>query len=321
VARAEDLAVVLRWLPTFLYVHVMDAHGPYRPLPPFDRVFDARPYGKADEERNRRASPPFLENETFAEPPVERAGRIGIERLATLYDGSLRYVDEQLGRLLATLEERGLLGNTAVLLTADHGEEFLDHDLTYHDSVPHEEKVRVPLIVKPHAGFAGAQTGRIERPVDAVLGVLPTLLALAGVPAPAELHGESLFAASAAEGPIFHDNDWIRAVRAGPWKLIVVGEEGRTFPEIALRQSPAEMLFRLDTDPAERVDLRAQEPAKADELRRLLEERFAPIEAAAEARASAPGAPAVAPAESAPDAPGAVDATRRERLRALGYVP
>jgi arylsulfatase A-like enzyme len=316
VARAEELSVALRWLPTFLYVHVMDAHGPYRPGPPFDRAFDDVPYGEADELRNRRASPPFLANETFRKPAGERPAYVGVERLETLYDASLGYVDHHLGRLLESLEARGLLRSAAVFLTADHGEEFFEHDLTYHDSVPHEEKLRVPLIVKPPAG-AGAQgqaqvPRRIDRPVDAVLGVMPTLLELAGAPVPDELRSMSVLG-EGAPGPMFHDNGWIRAVRDGSWKLIVADAQGQKFPEYRLRGDPPEMLFRLDVDPGEKVNLSDREPEKAAELRALLDRRFAPLAAEASAADAASGA---VPAEaSSPE-----DVKRRDRLRALGYA-
>ena len=315
VARAEELSVVMRWLPTFLYVHVMDAHGPYRPAPPFDREFDDVPYGDADEVRNRRASPPFLTNETFQMPAAERPGWVGVERLETLYDASLGYVDHHLGVLLESLEARGLLAGSAVVLTADHGEEFLEHDLTYHDSVPHDEKLRVPLLVKPPVGNAGEpapEPRTIERPVDAVLGVMPTLLALAGAPVPDELRAMDVLG-EGAPGPMFHDNGWIRAVRDGSWKLIVADPLGQKFPEYRLRGDPPEMLFDLATDPGEKTNLRDREPAKAAELRALLDRRFAPLAAAATA---ADGAPETAPAEAtAPE-----DVKRRERLRALGYA-
>ena len=101
VARASELSAVMRWLPTFLYLHFMDAHGPYRPTPPFDREFDGVGYGEDDEERNRRASPPYLANETFERPARERPGYVGLERLEALYDGNLSYIDEQRGRFSA----------------------------------------------------------------------------------------------------------------------------------------------------------------------------------------------------------------------------
>jgi hypothetical protein len=120
---------------------------------------------------------------------------------------------------------------------------------------------------------------------------------------------------SAPDGPLFHDNGWVRAVRHGPWKLIAADREGARFPEFRLRGDPPEMLFRLDLDPEERVNLRDAEPAKASELRALLDARFAPIAAAVPA-----AAPPAVPPSAAPQETEEAEQKRRSRLRALGYV-
>src|SRR5690606_3471984 len=137
---------------------------------------------------------------------------------------------------------------------------------------------------KPQASFAGPRRGRVERPVDATLGILPTMLELAGLPPPDDVHGSSVLGAGPDEAPVFQDNDWIRAVRSGRWKLIRIGEEAAEFPEVQLRGDPPELLFDLATDPGERVNLAEREPAKARALRTLLETRFAPIVAEVRAR-------------------------------------
>ncbi len=309
VARARELAAFLRWLPTFLYVHLMDAHGPYRPVSPDDRRFDGRPYSRRDEVWNLRASPPYLERETFRLPPRERARYVNVERLRTLYDGELRTIDRELGGLLGELDRSGQLAQAAVLLTADHGEEFLEHGLTYHDSIPHEEKVRVPLLLRLPAGDARGAPRRVRRRVDAVLGVAPTLLGLAGVGIPSELDGRDLLGEAAADGPqppLFFDDDWVRGVRLGRWKLIVASEEARArFAELRLAGLGAETLFDLEADPRETRDRSAARPDVVRRLRALLEVRFAPLEREA-SRAAARPAP--------------LDAERRQRLRALGYA-
>ncbi len=133
--------------PWFLMLHFMDPHGPYNPPA---RHLAALPDDYAD--------------------PAER-----------LYDAEIRFMDEQLGRVL-----RALPDNTWVIVTADHGEEFGDHPGAYADQpIPagtrhghsvYEELVRVPLIVyRPRA----LRPETIDRPVR-TSDILPTLLTLAG---------------------------------------------------------------------------------------------------------------------------------------------
>jgi arylsulfatase A-like enzyme len=63
------------------------------------------------------------------------------------YDAGVRYADENIGRLMRELEQRGLASNTLVVITSDHGESLGDHGLTYHGAALYWELIHVPLIV------------------------------------------------------------------------------------------------------------------------------------------------------------------------------
>src|SRR5262249_21130538 len=102
------------------------------------------------------------------------------------YDGETLYTDERIGELLASLDQRGLLARSIIVLTADHGEGFLDHGQWNHDVTLYEEELHVPLVVvRP-----GAPPGVVTQLVSTV-ALYPTLLALAGIAPPAS-DGESL---------------------------------------------------------------------------------------------------------------------------------
>ena len=108
-----------------------------------------------------------------------------------LYDAEIAQNDAAFGDLLDEIERRGLDRSSAVVLTADHGEEFFDHGGWKHGYTLYEEMLRVPLILRL-PGNPGERTGRaIARPADQV-DIAPTFLALAGAPVGTDLPGRDL---------------------------------------------------------------------------------------------------------------------------------
>lgn len=124
---------VLRWLdhtpehPYLVFLNYFDAHGPYG-LP-----------------------------RSYPQPPWPQAA------VSDLYDDGIRYVDDQLGHLLDELQKRGLMHNTLVVVTSDHGEGLWQHGLPNHGRALYRELIRVPLIFH-YPGHIPAAT-RVETPV------------------------------------------------------------------------------------------------------------------------------------------------------------
>ena len=117
------------------------------------------------------------------EPPAEFADR------GTPYQGELAAMDAAVGTLLESLRSRELLERTLVLLVADHGEAFGEHDEVSHGALCYEPTLHVPLVVRyPDAHRAGERSREIVSVVD----VHPTLCAALGLPAPIGVDGESL---------------------------------------------------------------------------------------------------------------------------------
>ena len=102
-----------------------------------------------------------------------------IEALIALYDAGIRYVDHHLGRLFAGLAADGRDADTVIIVTADHGEAFREHELLLHKEL-HRELLRVPLLVR----VPGESGGRDVRERVTLMDVAPTVLALAGVGTP-----------------------------------------------------------------------------------------------------------------------------------------
>ncbi|GAB4110499.1 MAG: hypothetical protein OHK0013_46400 [Sandaracinaceae bacterium] len=191
------------------------------------------------------------------------APRFGVDTIAA-YDTEVSLADEQVGRLLDAVRDMGLEEDTAIILASDHGEAFGDHDgVFFHASSLYEDQLaamlflRVPGVTRPGV--------RVSSPV-ALLDVMPTILNLAGVPAPRPVSGRSLlgclegcdetrpiFAELIPDGP-FPNN--VRKVRRGHMTVIWDVRRG-TF-----------QAFDLSEDPGERVNVIARRDAQ--ELRDVL---------------------------------------------------
>ena len=147
---------LLDWLdengkrPFFAMLNYYDAHGPYLPPAPYDRMFD--PKGRPN---NYSALHRYLSRPSPTPPAAAM-----IEREMAQYDGALAYLDHELGDLFRELERRGMLNNTIVIVTADHGEEFGEHGVFDHGNSLYRPAVHVPLlIVAPGHAPAGTRVG------------------------------------------------------------------------------------------------------------------------------------------------------------------
>jgi arylsulfatase A-like enzyme len=169
--------VVLPWLrdhkdePFFLWVHYMDPHGPYEPPSPFSRMFDDESYHV-----------PYLEMKTSSSnggylgiPQYQAViGTNSLRKYVSLYDGEIRYWDSHFKAVLQELEELDISRNTAVIITADHGESLVEHDYYFeHGAFLYEQGLHIPLIVKlPVPVFSSHVVGG----QCTLLDVAPTIL-------------------------------------------------------------------------------------------------------------------------------------------------
>jgi arylsulfatase A-like enzyme len=164
--------------PYFLYVHYVDPHAPYAPRTAWDG--GALPAALRDQ---GPVSVDSLEANTVKQRP-----RDFMDRVRDLYDGEIRGVDRELERLVGELERRGLMKDTVLVVTSDHGEEFEDHGRMSHGLSLYEEVVQVPLVIHaPHRIAAGLRGG-----LASLVDVVPTLLDLLGHPGGEGLDGASV---------------------------------------------------------------------------------------------------------------------------------
>jgi Sulfatase len=233
-----------------LYLHYLDAHTPYGGPKRYARMFADPSY-----------SGPI--GDGFGDVEAANSGRFDErdkERIVALYDGQVRFIDDQLARVLDFLRERRLLERTVVVVSADHGEEFWDHGRFFHGQSLYDELLHIPLIVR----LPGAQQGGtvVERDVRAI-DIAPSLLDWMHLSSPATFAGRPL--AEAIGAPDAAGDELIATatmgqfptrygIRTRDWKLVDTVDTGR-------RQ-----LFDERSDPGETVDLARTDEARASEL-------------------------------------------------------
>ena len=160
-----------REVPFFVFLHVADPHDPYRPYPPYDTLWADAGHneqqekdGKAvlnviDDPLLRHMGSPMPTREELRKAKVDPEAYVAHDR--DWYDGSIRGLDAEIGRLLERLRGLGLAARTLVVFTADHGEEFLDHGRTFHGQSVYGELNNMPLILwRPVAIAAGGVVDR-----------------------------------------------------------------------------------------------------------------------------------------------------------------
>ena len=286
--RAIDIIDRFGDRPFFLFLHFYDPHWHYDP-PQDVRPLFAKPYSGAITGRWG----------DFSSRSAASVSRADLDHLLALYDGEIRYTDNEVGRVFDHMAARGALRNTLVVVTSDHGEEFLEHGSWEHQKTLYEEVIRVPLIVRG----PGVAVRREPAPVS-LLDVAPTILSWAGVALPPSFQGRSLLGPPAlldheGYGETDHTSDKSHKLflRAGArrWKAILSLDESGG----AVR---AEEWYDLARDPAEKAS--ALPPGGAVDA----------IRARALARWKA------GRGQSSFSRPVCLSAEQKERLRALGYV-
>jgi arylsulfatase A-like enzyme len=267
----------------FLHVNVWDPHTPYRTPDAFGEPFADQPLPHTwyTEEVRRRQWSGFGPG-----GPQEPAGEWGRSseyrrqpaRITSMgdykkwidgYDTGIRYADEWLGQILNALADAGVLHETILIITSDHGENLGELAVIGDHAVADHFTSRVPMIVR-WPDLAG---GRVDTALHYQTDIAATLVDLAGGRAPDDWDGRSFadaFRAGRDEGRpyvVASQCCWscMRAVRWNDYLF------ARTY-HTGLKNLAARMLFNIRTDPHEQKNLVEAEPALADHGQALLEQ-------------------------------------------------
>ena len=258
--------------PFFAFLNYIDPHDPYVPPTSFPRRFARKPANSNELARLRSWHLARKQNIS----PVE------VEFAIDSYDDCVAYVDEQLGKLFNELERKGILKNTLVIITGDHGEGFGEHGQYLHGKTLYREETHVPLII---VGPAGVPRNRqFDEPVS-LRDVAPTIVERLGLGANSPFPGRSLarfWDGSNSENrreeePILSEVEVVGKVsknpnRApayrGPMASMIL--EGHVYIRDAMGR---EELFDIKNDPSEKENLidRSEKSALARRCRETYE--------------------------------------------------
>jgi arylsulfatase A-like enzyme len=301
-----------RWLaahggePFFLYLHLMNVHGPYRAPPQYRLRFLEEPYEEF----------PF-QNRLWKE--ILRYGRLErradvteahLHDLTARYDGAVAYTDDALMSFVEELRAKGILDHSLLVITSDHGEELFDHGGFGHKRTLYGELLEIPLLIREPSGVGAGR--RIADPVSLV-DLPATILDWLGLLPPEDGgafgNGRSLVpllrgdreGRSPEMRPLVAQLDEVSAGRAflvqeWPYRLLQTEKDYRG------RENAVE-LFDVVADPGERVDLAPRRRERVAELGALARALRGALEA-----------------HSFEGAPAEVDEDLARQLEALGYV-
>ncbi len=230
---------------------------------------------------------------------LEEVDRLHVE---DLYNREVEYTDRQIGRLLDRVRELGLLENTMIIFTSDHGEEFWEHHDVSHGHTFFTEVVRVPLVIRLPDGYAVA-----NRQIDSqvrLVDVAPTILDFLGLP-PLELaEGQSLLPLIRGEEepldrPAFYESMiYYRDLKGycdGQFKYVLDEDTGE------------DQLYDLASDPQEQINIADLDPERRLAMKSVLMDHLSRQRSLYDTLEKSDGT-----AE--------LDEATRAHLRALGYM-
>jgi len=252
----------------FLFLNYFDPHYPYGPPGEFAYAF--LPKGSMPLNRKKTT-----------------------EEISDLYDAEILYMDLFIGKLIDNLKLLGLYDSTWIIVTADHGELIGEHGKIGHGRYLYQKELHIPLIIKyPGTEYRHREDGTRLQLTD----IFPMILNRLGIPIPADTQGSvppkithPIFAEVYPPPALTRYGDW-RAIYSGKFKFIW-NSRGNN------------LLFNLDNDPAELVNLTGQHPDRAKKMELAMNEFIATL-----------------PEPGPPMSMQEIDEETKEALKSLGYV-
>ena len=285
----------------FIFIHMWDVHFDYMAPREYVDLFDPGYEGSMsgrDFQKNHAIRPGL--------PPRDFA------HLLAQYDAEIRFTDETLGGILETFRDAGLLEGSAVIVVADHGEEFLEHGRKGHRKTLFEEVVRIPMILwvdgrRPERERVGS--------VVSLIDVFPTICELFSVECGYEGPGSSLLPYTQGDTPRSERNDALVELTTRRFDLDLVGLVRADGKVIRSNESGRTRYFDLREKEVERAAAPIRQerieayPARIREAVEELERRVAAASEAGRAlHAGATGAKSE------------IDEATKRQLRELGYI-
>jgi arylsulfatase A-like enzyme len=258
--------------PFFLFMNYMEVHARYGSTPYAARWLpDAKAF--------RRAMKVPQDTIAYA-AGAKHATPEEFALLRALYDGDMLYLDERIGEIIECLRTSGILDNTMLIVTSDHGEELGEHGLVGHSVSLYNTVFRIPLIVRyPKAFPAGSR----HKGVVELLDLFPTILDAAGIAeGRSGLKGKSLLDKEAMSKPSYAVTErflpgaWANEIfeRFPRWQGIPMWRRAKAIQDGRFKylwtSDGQDALYDIQADPLERTNLIGKLPDKARELKAIL---------------------------------------------------
>lgn len=249
-SEAIKLSDRIRQEPFFLFLNYNDTHSPYQAPRPFDRYFMDEFFPQL-----------YRLKQYFFRIWKKYDKSIWDAYLRSQYDGSVAYLDSQLGRLFSYFKKTGIYDSSLIIICGDHGELLGEHGLYEHHSKMYEGVVKVPLLIKfPFS----SRVGRENKPINLV-DVFSTILSICDIPIPDNISGEPYGGTSSSSAELY-------SYEIGEHKVIYDGK----YKYMIYRNSPDKKyikseLYDLGKDPEETENLVEKYPDVAAALQTKLQ--------------------------------------------------
>jgi len=213
---------------------------------------------------------PMLFDRIFWES-IDTSNKSDMEYVKALYDAEIYEMDETLGILIEELENSGLLEKTVIVITSDHGEEFLEHGSIEHGGNLYEEATHIPLIIFLPKNGGYLEVNELVQSID----LMPTVLDLVNIKIPDYARGISLLPLMKQDKHVFFgryiyaqaQNDKI-SCRFKDWKYISdLDMDGESY----VLNGKNEELYDLSSDPQEKTNLIGVKSETAKQLKEKIE--------------------------------------------------
>jgi arylsulfatase len=195
--------------PFFMHMCYDDPHPPYYVPRPYDTMFD--PDSLKPPKTGNISDLPSWHRQARREVGTDDATEADYRKVLAIYYGMIRYIDDEMARLHAALDDRGMLENTWIILSSDHGDYTGEKGLFNKSESLYKCLLHVPLIIVPPKG-ADEPSPRTVKGMASTIDLFPTILEIAGV-APPENQGKSLL-------------DWVRSGHQTPLRDAIFAQIG-----------------------------------------------------------------------------------------------
>jgi arylsulfatase A-like enzyme len=264
---SEIVDLTLEWIqsrdkqkPFYLYLHFMDVHAPYNPPPLYKKKFTTNYNGPVNGAIGDYKKLMFEKKDLHL-------SKEDVNQLIALYDAEIAYFDSQFERLISGLKELGVLKNSIIVITSDHGDELMDHGGLGHGHTLFDELILIPLIIR-NAGIGKKihYDGLFE-----LIDLAPTLMGMLKIPLGHEVTGKNFTPYLEKQTPLkniaFSEIHRTEGLRAGTW---FVSARSKTDKVIYSPKQKKHTLFNLLIDPKERNPIQGKQRKKFDDLKKSI---------------------------------------------------